>query len=47
VDTSNLVFGGKDRNLLYATAGSKVYKRILRRQGVAPGQVVKLPRPQL
>ena len=46
VDTSNLVFGGRDRNVLYAAAGSKVYKRILRRQGVAPGQVVKLPRPQ-
>jgi sugar lactone lactonase YvrE len=46
-DTSNVVFGGKDLKTLYATAGGKVYKRVLRRQGVPPGQVVKLPRPQL
>ncbi|HTS65967.1 MAG TPA: SMP-30/gluconolactonase/LRE family protein [Candidatus Acidoferrales bacterium] len=47
VDTSNVVFGGKDMKTLYATAGGKVYKRVLRRQGVLPGQVIKLPRPQL
>jgi len=46
-DISNVMFGGKDLKTLYVTAGSKVYKRVLRRQGVAPGQVIKLPRPQL
>jgi sugar lactone lactonase YvrE/enterochelin esterase-like enzyme len=46
-DISNLVFGGKDLRTLYATVGTKVYKRVLRRQGIAPGQIVKLPRPQL
>jgi sugar lactone lactonase YvrE len=46
-DLSNVVFGGKNLKTLYATAGGKVYKRVLRRQGVAPGQVVVLPRPQL
>jgi sugar lactone lactonase YvrE len=46
-DMSNVVFGGKDLKTLYVTAGGKVYKRILRRQGVFPWQPVKLPRPQL
>jgi sugar lactone lactonase YvrE len=46
-DPSNLVFGGADRKTLYLTAGDKVYRRKLRRTGVAPGQTVKLPRPQL
>jgi sugar lactone lactonase YvrE len=46
-DISNVVFGGKDLKTLYVTAGGKVYKRVLRRQGVFPWQPVKLPRPQL
>jgi gluconolactonase len=44
---SNVVFGGTDLKTLYVTAGDKVYRRILRRTGVFPGQPVKLPRPQL
>jgi gluconolactonase len=43
----NVVFGGKDMQTLYATAGSRVWKRHLRRKGVFPWQPVKLPRPQL
>jgi sugar lactone lactonase YvrE/enterochelin esterase-like enzyme len=43
----NLVFGGKDLQTLYVTAGSRVWKRHLRRKGVLPWQPVKLPRPQL
>jgi len=46
-DVSNLVFGGPDLKTLYATAGDKVYRRVLRRKGVFPWQPVKLPRPQL
>jgi sugar lactone lactonase YvrE len=46
-DLSNLVFGGPDLKTLYVTAGDKVFKRTLRRQGVPPGKVVKLPRVQL
>ena len=46
-DISNLVFGGPDLKTLYVTAGDKVFKRQMRRKGVLPGQVVKLPRVQL
>jgi gluconolactonase len=46
-DLSNLVFGGPDMQTLYATAGNAVYRRHLRRKGVFPWQLVKLPRPQL
>jgi sugar lactone lactonase YvrE len=44
---TNVVFGGRDLNTLYATAGDKVWKRQIRRKGVFPWQPVKLPRPQL
>ncbi len=43
----NLAFGGKDLQTLYITAGTRVWKRHLRRKGVLPGQMVTLPRPQL
>jgi gluconolactonase len=46
-DLSNLVFGGKDLDTLYATAGDKVYRRHLRRKGVFPWQPVKPPQPKL
>jgi sugar lactone lactonase YvrE/enterochelin esterase-like enzyme len=46
-DPSNVVFGGADLKTLYVTAGSRIYKRTLRRTGVFPWQPVKLPRPQL
>jgi gluconolactonase len=44
---TNVIFGGPDMQTLYATAGSRVWKRHLRRKGVFPWQPVKLPRPQL
>ena len=43
----NITFGGPNLEMLYATAGSRVYRRKLRRQGVLPWQPVKPPRPQL
>ena len=46
-DLSNLVFGGRDLQTLYATAGDTVWRRRLRRKGVFPWQPIKLPRPQL
>ena len=46
-DISNVVFGGPGLQTLYATAGSKVWRRQVRRKGVFPWQPVKLPRPQL
>ena len=46
-DPSNLVFGGAGLSTLYVTAGDKVYRRVLRRQGHLPWEPVKLPRPQL
>lgn len=46
-DLSNLVFGGPDLKTLYVTAGDKVFRRQMRRKGVLPGQVVKLPKVQL
>jgi len=44
---SNLVFGGKDFQTLYATAGKQLWRRVLRRKGYLPWQPVKPPRPQL
>ncbi len=46
-DVTNLVFAGADLQTLYATAGNALYRRHLRRKGVFPWQLVKLPRPQL
>src|SRR5207244_1192749 len=44
---SSLVFGGKDRDVLYAAAGGRIFRRHLRRKGVPPGPPVKLPTPRL
>jgi gluconolactonase len=44
---SNAVFGGKDLDWLYVTAGDKVFKRHMRRKGVWPWQPVKPPAPRL
>jgi sugar lactone lactonase YvrE len=44
---SNVVFGGADLKTLYVTAGDKVFRRRLRRQGVAPWAPVKPPVPRL
>ncbi len=46
-DVTNLVFAGPDKQTLYATAGNALYRRHLRRKGVYPWVLVKLPRPQL
>ena len=43
----DITFAGKGLNTIYATAGGKVWRRTLRRQGYLPWQPVKLPRPQL
>jgi gluconolactonase len=44
---TNVVFGGPDLDTLYATAGDKVFRRVLRRHGVFPWKTVSLPRPRL
>lgn len=44
---SNAVFGGKDLNYLYITAGDKVWRRKIRRKGFFPWQPVKPPVPRL
>jgi sugar lactone lactonase YvrE/enterochelin esterase-like enzyme len=44
---SNVVFGGPNLDMLYATAGDRVYRRHMRRKGVFPWHPVKLPRPGL
>ena len=46
-DVSNAVFGGADLSTLYVTAGDKVYRRHLRRQGLFPWSPVKPPQPRL
>jgi gluconolactonase len=44
---TNVVFGGPDMKTLYVTAGDKVFRRRMRRQGVLPWSVVKPPTPRL
>ncbi len=44
---SNVVFGGPDLRTLYVTAGDKVFRRRLQRQGFFPWQPVKPPKPSL
>jgi gluconolactonase len=44
---SNIVFGGPNRDTLYATAGDKVFKRPMRRKGTVSWEVVKPPQPGL
>jgi len=44
---SSVAFGGPDRDTLYVTAGDKVFRRRIRRQGVLPGQPIKPPQPRL
>lgn len=44
---SNVVFAGPDRKTLYVTAGDKVFKRQVRRQGLLPWETVKPPTPRL
>ena len=45
---ANIVFGGKDRDILYATCADKVFKRRLNAQGLFPAEGPnKPPRPRL
>jgi gluconolactonase len=44
---SNVVFGGPDLKTLYVTAGDKVFRRKMRRQGVTSWAPVKPPVPRL
>jgi len=44
---SSIVFGGRDLDTLYLTSGDQLFRRRLRRKGVFPGQIVKLPTPRL
>jgi sugar lactone lactonase YvrE len=42
---SNLVFGGPDRDMLYVTAGDKVFRRAMRRKGVVSWELVGTRQP--
>jgi sugar lactone lactonase YvrE len=44
---SNVVFGGADLQMLYVTAGDKVFRRPMKRKGVVSWMPVKPPVPQL
>ncbi|MCS7023961.1 MAG: SMP-30/gluconolactonase/LRE family protein [Bryobacteraceae bacterium] len=44
---SNVTFGGADRQTLFVTAGDRVYKRRLTRQGVSSWTIIKPPQPRL
>jgi len=44
---SSITFGGPDLDTLYLASGDQVFRRRLRRKGVFPGQVIKLPTPRL
>ncbi len=44
---SNVVFAGADMQMLYVTAGDKVFRRHLRRKGTLPWMPLKPPVPQL
>ncbi len=44
---NSIVFGGPGFHTLYATTGDRVYARVMRRTGVPPTTVAKLPRPQM
>ena len=44
---TNVVFGGPDLNVLYATTRDKVYRRVVRSKGVFPWTPVTPPKPRL
>jgi len=46
-DPSNVVFGGRDLQTLYVTAGDKVFRRTIKRKGTLPWVPVVLPKPRL
>ena len=44
---SNVVFGGPQLNMLYVTAGDKVFRRPMHRKGTVSWELVMPPKPQL
>jgi gluconolactonase len=46
-DPSNVVFGGRDLQTLYVTAGDKVFRRTIKRKGTFPWVAVVPPKPRL
>jgi gluconolactonase len=44
---SNAVFGGPNRDILYVTAGDKVFRRPMRRKGAVSWEIVKPEQPRL
>lgn len=44
---SGLAFGGPDLDTLYATSEYRLFRRRLRRRGLAPGEVLRPPLPRL
>ena len=44
---SNVVLGGADMQMMYVTAGDKVYRRHIRHKGAVGWVVVKPPQPRL
>jgi sugar lactone lactonase YvrE len=43
---SNIVFGGSNRDTLYATAGDKVFKRPMKRRGAVSWELVRPQQPR-
>jgi len=43
----DIAFGGPDMKTLYVATGTRIFKRVLRRQGAPAGKIIALPRPQL
>lgn len=46
-DPGNLVFGGRDLNMLYVTSGDKVFRRWTKRKGTVSWLTVQPPMPRL
>ena len=44
---SNIAFGGPERNWLYVTQGSKLFRRPVKRTGVVAWELIKPPQPGL
>jgi len=44
---ANLVFGGPSLDTLHVAAEDKIFRRVVRRKGVFPWQVLALPKPRL
>jgi gluconolactonase len=44
---SNAVFGGPGLDWIYATAGDRVYRRLVRRKGFFPWETIRPPKPGL